>query len=126
MAAVITSLNPDHADIGGADVTMHVIGTGFTPDAVIVFNGGDEPTTYVSDTELTTVVRPSTATVEGAFPVMVRQADGESNEVDFTFAAAPVEVEPVVLVGHCYELCPVLPDCTLPTPWPPFVPPAAT
>lgn len=130
MAAVITSLNPDHAEIGSADVTLHVIGTGFTEDAVIVFNNGDEATVFVSDAELTTVVQPGTATTAGSFPVMVRQADGESNVLQFVFEEAdepeaPEEPpEPVELMASCFVLCPVPEDCTLPNPWPPFVPPS--
>src|SRR5262245_7029411 len=122
MAAVITSLNPDSAEIGGPPVTLHVIGTGFTNDAVINFNGGDEETTYVSATELTTLVKPSTATTPGSYPVKVVQADGESNAMPFAFANDFYFVE---IVQKCIARCPEPEDCTLPTPWPPFVPPAA-
>jgi IPT/TIG domain-containing protein len=130
MAAVIDSLEPSTAPIGGEDFTLHVIGTGFTADAAVVFTG-DAPTTFVSDTELTLVVKPSEVAVPGTYPLRVVQADGTSNQVEFVFTESdvepPPEADPVPpLVGHCYELCPEPEPCTLPTPWPPFVPPAAT
>jgi hypothetical protein len=117
MAAVVTSLDPASAQIGALlNVTLHVHGTGFTPDAAINFNGGNEATTYVSATELTTVIDMSTAKVPGSYPVKVVQADGESNAMQFAFVA---ELFFVALAHACFERCPVLPDCVLPNPWPP-------
>lgn len=83
---VITELVPDTAVIGSEDVKMNVNGTGFTETSVIVFNGGDEPTTFVSDILVTTIVKPSTATTAGVFPVNVRNEDGAiSAPANFTF-----------------------------------------
>jgi hypothetical protein len=87
---VLEDIDPDSAEIGSADLTLTLTGTGFTGDSVIVFNGGDEPTTFVSDTELTTIVKPSTAGTEGDFPVLVRNAGEQSAALDFTFTAAGV------------------------------------
>jgi hypothetical protein len=121
MAAVITSLNPESAPVGGADFTLHVIGTGFTPDAAIVFTGG-APTTFVSATELTTVANEETP---GLYPLRVQQADGTSNQVEFEFTPEVVEPPPPVeLHGRCFNLCPPPADCVLPTPWPPAPVPA--
>ena len=78
-------ITPNEAVIGSTDFTLRVIGTNFTDTSVIVFNGGDEATTVVSDTELTTGVKPSTAQVAGALPVQVRQGSYTTGEVDFTF-----------------------------------------
>lgn len=79
-------LVPAEAVIGDPDFTMSVQGVRFADGAVIVFNGGDEPTEFVSDTELTTGVKPSTATTAGTYPVAVRNPDGQvSNELGFTF-----------------------------------------
>lgn len=85
---VLTSISPDTAAIGAADVTLHCIGTGFGPKAVITFNGGDEPTTFVSKTEVTTIVKPSTATTAGTYPVTVKNPSGESAPQGFTFTQA--------------------------------------
>jgi hypothetical protein len=82
---VVSSLAPAQATIGDPDLEMHVIGEGFTTICIINFNGGDEPTTFISDTELSTIVKPSTATVAGAVPVTVKRGEEESAPLDFTF-----------------------------------------
>jgi len=81
----LDAIDPVEAEISGADVTLTCTGTNFTETSVIVFNGGPEPTTFVSDTELTTIVRPSTASVAGDFPVLVQQGSFQTAPVDFTF-----------------------------------------
>ena len=76
--------------IGSTDFTLRVIGTNFTDTSVIVFNGGDEPTTFVSDTELETGIKPSTASVAGSYPVIVKQGTYFTPPQQFTFTdAAP-------------------------------------
>jgi len=92
-APVLTSLNPATAEVGGADVTLHCIGTGFSEFSVIIFNGGPETTTFVSATEVTTTVEPSTASGAVTVPVAVRNGYSVSNSLDFTFTepAAPPE-----------------------------------
>ena len=88
-APVIDSLEPDEANIGDDDLTLHVTAdAGLTPDCIIVFNGGDEATTFVSETELTTTVKPSTAQVPGDYPVQVRRAGKLSNILMFSFEEA--------------------------------------
>jgi hypothetical protein len=83
---VVSSLAPAQATIGDPDVVMHVAGEGFTAACVVNFNGGDEPTTFVSDTDISTTVKPSTATVAGPVPVTVKRGDEESAPLDFTFS----------------------------------------
>jgi hypothetical protein len=85
---VLSSISPSSAVIGSADVVLHAIGSGFTPDSVIVFNGGDETTVYVSDTEVTTIVKPSLASVAISVPVLVRNGDLPSGDQIFTFISA--------------------------------------
>jgi hypothetical protein len=90
----ITSIDPTEAEIGGSDVLLTVTGTAFSPGSAIIFNGGIEPTTLNSDTEATTIVKPSLASIAITVPVLIRSAAGaESNSVDFTFT------EPVVRSG---------------------------
>ena len=85
VAPVLTSLVPDTAALGDADVTLHVHGTGFLPNAVIDWNGTTEPTTVVSPTELTTLIAMATAEVALDVPVTVRNGDGPvSNALTFT------------------------------------------
>jgi len=82
----LESLDPDEADAGDAtDIVMHVHGTGFTEQSVIYFNGLAEPTTFVSETEVTTGVKPSLFTVPAVCPVTVRNGEHESDALEFEF-----------------------------------------
>lgn len=86
--AVVTSLTPNSAEIGDPSFTLHVHGTGFKNTDKIVFAGNEEPTTFVSPTELTTGVDMSVWLGADVLPVMIMSADGElSNAMDFTFVA---------------------------------------
>ena len=84
----LDAVTPNSAAIGGEELTMEASGAGFTAESVIVFNGGEEVTTFVDANTLTTQVRPATATVTGAFPVLVRTFSHETEAVDFTFTEA--------------------------------------
>jgi hypothetical protein len=82
----ITSLDPDEADAGDAtDIVMHVYGSGFTPESKIFFNGLEEPTVFVDETEVTTGVKPSLFVVPAVCPVTVRNGDLESDALEFEF-----------------------------------------
>jgi hypothetical protein len=84
-APVLSSLNPSTADVGSPDLTMVVNGTGFTSSSVIVWNGGDEPTTFGSASQVSTIVKPSTASGPYTVPIAVRNGDKVSNELQFQF-----------------------------------------
>lgn len=88
-APTISALDPSGAETGSTDVTMVVTGTGFTATSVIIFNGFDEPTTLISDTQVSTIVKPSLFTEAIPLPVQVRDVGGTSNSLDFTFTAPP-------------------------------------
>lgn len=85
VAPIVTSLEPATAVIGDPSFDIHVIGTGFTPDSVIVFNGFDEPTTFVSDTELTTGVNMPLWQAPAVVPVSVRNGNLVSEALNFEF-----------------------------------------
>ena len=85
---VLTGIAPSTAVVGSPPLTLTATGSDFTEDSKIIFNGGEEPTVFVSDTELTTEVRPETASGDITVPVMVRTGSWESAEFDFTFSAA--------------------------------------
>lgn len=85
---VLTSIDPDTAVIGDPDLTMTCTGEGFDASCVIMFNDGAEPTTFVSPTELTTIVKPSLAAVAIAVPVKVAKGGMMSDPLDFTFTDA--------------------------------------
>jgi hypothetical protein len=82
---VLTGIAPNSAVVGGAPLTLTATGTGFTEDSKIIFNGGEEPTVFVSTTELTTEVQPATATGGISVPVLVRTVTWETASFDFTF-----------------------------------------
>jgi hypothetical protein len=83
---VVTSLTPNSAEIGDAAFTLHVHGNGFKNTDVIVFAGVDEPTTFVSTSELTTGVNMPLWLGPDAVPVLVKSANGVlSAPMTFTF-----------------------------------------
>jgi hypothetical protein len=83
----VSSLTPNSAEIGDPSFTIHVHGTNFKPDSVIVFAGQDEPTTFVSETELTTGVNMSVWLGPDVLPVTVRNANGvQADPLMFTFS----------------------------------------
>jgi hypothetical protein len=82
---VLSSINPDTAELDSADVTMTCIGEGFTPASVIVFAGQQEPIVFVSDTEISTVVKPSLGWGAVAVDVSVKNGTMESDTLEFTF-----------------------------------------
>lgn len=98
---VIGSLNPPFSPIGAPDFTLLVIGEGFVAGSKIVWNGTEEPTTFVDSKTLSTVVQPSTATVETTIPVHVLNPDGgRSRDLPFRFAGTPwVPPVPLTLTG---------------------------
>jgi hypothetical protein len=82
---VLNSIDPNSAEIGGPQITLRCIGAYFMPESVIVFNGGVEPTVFVSATELTTLVTPTTAGTPGSYPVLVRTFTHETAPQSFSF-----------------------------------------
>jgi hypothetical protein len=85
-APVVSALMPDTAVLGDPDFTLSVRGTGFTEESVIMFAGQPEPIVFVSDTEVTTVVKPSLGWGAVAVQVSVKNPDGqESNALAFVF-----------------------------------------
>jgi hypothetical protein len=66
---------------------MVVNGSGFTAQSIIVFNDYDEPTTFVSEAQVSTIVKPSLFEVEAVCQVKVRNGVQESNSLGFTFTA---------------------------------------
>ncbi len=93
LVPVLTTIQPAMATIGGADVTLQCVGQNFTPEAFITFNGGEEPTIFVSATKVTTIVKPSTATTPGNYPVTVVTPFGETEARPFEFREAGVTRE---------------------------------
>lgn len=82
---VITSLTPNSAEIGDPSFTLHVHGSNFTNTSQIMFNGGEEPTTFVGPTEVTTIVNMDTVSGPVTVPVSVVTGSVVSLPSSFTF-----------------------------------------
>jgi hypothetical protein len=91
--ATVTALEPPIAIAGDpTDIKLIVHGTGFNKSSVIVFNGYDEPTTFIDSTRLSTGVKPSLFVVPASCPVGVRNAGyalGNTMNFDFVETAVP-------------------------------------
>jgi len=81
----LDSISPATAEMGAAAFTMSCIGAVFTTSSQVLFNGGAETTTYVSETELTIEVDPTTASGPWTIPVWVEDHDLVTAQQDFTF-----------------------------------------
>jgi IPT/TIG domain-containing protein len=91
VAPTLDTLSPSTAELGSADFTLHLLGADFTPSSVIMFAGQPEPIVFVSDEEITTVVKPSLGWGAVSVPVLVKNGVEESASLDFTFTEAPEE-----------------------------------
>ena len=67
---VVGTLVPASATAGGPAFTLTVTGSGFTATSVMSFNLNNEPTTYVSSTQLTAIIPASAIAVAGD-PVVI-------------------------------------------------------
>jgi len=81
----VTSLVPATAAVGDPSFTLQVMGTGFNPGSIIMFNGLNENTTYVSPTEVSTGVDMSVWLAAAVCPVSVMTNGVISDPMDFTF-----------------------------------------
>jgi len=83
----ITSLNPTSVESGTADITLEVLGTGFTADSIIVFADLDEPTTFDAEANsVSTGVKPSLF-APAIVKVCVRNGPARSQSTNFEFTA---------------------------------------
>lgn len=82
---VASSLSPNTVVIGAPSFTLHVIGRNFNPTSKIIFNGFEEPTTFVSSTDVTTGVNMNVWKAPVVVPVAVRSGNVQSFPVLFSF-----------------------------------------
>lgn len=85
---VLTSLVPSAAQLGTPSFSIRVLGSGFDASSSIIWNGAPEPTTYISPSEVRTLVNMATATTPATIPVAVQNLAGLSNALSFTFTPA--------------------------------------
>ncbi len=81
VAPVISVLNPTIAYISNGNFTLTVTGTGFCEGARIRWNGTSRTTTFVSVTQLTTVVSGSELTAAGTVNISVVTSDGVGSNI---------------------------------------------
>jgi hypothetical protein len=87
----LSSLSPNTAISGDLDFVLSCTGTNLRSNSVIIFGNEDEPTTFVSDTEVTTSVKPSLF-APATVPVMIRTPGlPDTDLVDFTFTEPVME-----------------------------------
>jgi len=89
----LTSLDPATAELNTGDVTMHCIGTGFTESSVIMFAGQPEPIVFISDTDITTIIKTDLPWGPATLDVSVKNGYLESEVLQFVFTEAVVELE---------------------------------
>jgi len=94
-APVLTALVPDTVAVGDPDFTISVQGEKFDVNTVIWWNDHEEPTTFVSENEVTTLVRPDTIGGPAVLPVSVRNGAVFSDSLDFTFTGAQLASVPL-------------------------------
>lgn len=102
----ITSINPRSAVIGAPDLTVSVKGTEFVSGKTDIYVGETKrATTFVSPTEVTTLVTPSNPAAQqlGTLPVSVLvQGVGRSNAVGFDVFPAG-STTPTVMLAEQYD-----------------------
>jgi hypothetical protein len=96
----LSFISPTEAAVGDGDLVLTATGANFTQNNVITFDGVEEVTEWVSENELTMVVKPSEAT-PGTFPVAVRYRGVpgfETDQMTFTFTDLPTDYETPTIV----------------------------
>ena len=82
----VTSLVPSTVVLGEPSFEIHVKGTNFALQSKILFNGIEEPTTYISSTEVSTGVNMPLWQAPAVVPIAVKNTEELiSNHVDFSF-----------------------------------------
>jgi IPT/TIG domain len=94
---VLTALEPPDVlqAAENSQTRVDVIGTGFTADARVNFNGMELPTAFISDTALYFTINAAPGGhATGTFPVFVQQLAEQSGTLQFTIRVS--EPEPII------------------------------
>lgn len=97
-----TTLSPAGAGAGSADLDLRVSGTGFITSSVVLVNGAERPTTFVSSTELLTTLPEADLGSPGTLAISVRTpapGGGTSTPLDFAVTSEPPVLSPLPLLG---------------------------
>ena len=79
----ITALTPSSSPVNSPSFTMTIQGTNFGTDAVAMFNGVTQQTTFINSTALLVTVTDTDLMFAGLTHVLVRSGGMNSNTVDF-------------------------------------------
>jgi IPT/TIG domain len=79
----IDSLNPDEIELGTPDLTVRVLGSGFTPQSHIEVEGEVQSSSFVNEGELTFTIKPGDYAEAGVVEVTVSNGGYKSEAVEF-------------------------------------------
>jgi trimeric autotransporter adhesin len=101
-APQVTTLSPAGAGAGSADLDIRVSGTGFIASSVVLVNGAERPTTFVSRTELRTTLPEADLAGARTIGISVRTpapGGGTSAPFDFAVTSEPPLLSALPLLG---------------------------
>lgn len=123
VAPTLTSMTPQHALVGGAAVTLTVVGTNFNSSSVVNWNTTALVTTLVSSTQLSAVVPSTLIAAAGTEKVTVDNlgtGGGSSLPINFS-VVPPVAITTTTLpggsIGSAYTATLTATGGTLPYTW---------
>lgn len=91
---VITSLTPSILPAGSGAFTLQVQGSAFQNNATVRWNGGDRPTTFVSENQVDAQISAADLATNACVNVTVANIDGGISELAL-FTIGPVACNPV-------------------------------
>jgi len=96
----LTGLLPTSAPAHAAGLALRVTGSGFVPRSVVTWNGGDRPTTFLSDGELEAAIPASDLATPGIAAVGVRTPPpGGGAAAEIAFPVRPGPADPPLITG---------------------------
>jgi outer membrane protein assembly factor BamB len=92
----LAAVSPKTVSTGGPAFRLTVLGSGFTSNSVVQWNGSPRSTTYVSDTELTAQITSADIAVVATATVLVSNAASQGgNSAPATVAITPRSIDAV-------------------------------
>ena len=85
----ITSLDPDTAIVGDADIDVHIHGSGFAPTSQLVVDGAVVNQSTISENEMVFTIQPSKVPAATISTIYVQNGWYYSSVVNFTFTDPP-------------------------------------
>ena len=109
-SATLMSISPNQGDVrldaGGSSVQMTLIGTGFRPNATVLFGTSELVPTFVSPSQLLLTIPPAALQVGGVIPVSVKNPAptlGSSNPLSFSLRNLAPELTGVQTIALSYD-----------------------